>query len=1056
MSNLPQMTLIKAGAGAGKTYKIQQTLTQWIEQGKVQANRILAVTFTHAAANEMRSRIRQQLITKGLRQQAEALQNAHISTIHQFGLSLIQQFAYELGSSPHPRQLTEAEGDQIIRQTLNQVKGIEVVLEDLEHYGFKKRLGRDDRFIESAEALKNKLLHIIKDLRSLGKFSKGEDEETLVDLVGVLAGEIQNIYGLTTDADTLEKALWHAIEQVQQQYPDKATLMEAWGSNPASRSFVEAIYQATPEKLKNDWKLWVKLQTIKAPKIEKHADLRLAESIWESADKLCRHPGPREEATQKMTILLLLAMETLEIYQQAKQKAGLIDFNDMVQQAWQILQTPEFLQEAAQNYDCLIIDEFQDTNPLQFALLKRFSDAGIPTLIVGDIKQSIMGFQGSDERLFKQLLQEGEADNTIMVEELKNNWRSTPEMMAFINQLGTALYDKAYQPLTVTPEASYTSVLCPVKVLDFKSDTWQAGARGKKHDYSRAGQYALAHYIKEMLESGVEVTDRHTKQKRPIRPSDIAVLAHRHKALGVFSAQLKKLGVASKVQQAGLIESEAVQWVLNALTYAANPSDKLAMLKLLTSSFGQVPLQAALENHLKDRRFQHPIEEILRQTAAELQQMDAKSALIKVMALLEVEQKLKTHPDFQQQRANLLKLIQLGESFNETQPESLQAMGIFGKNLHTFLVWIQQNLESNPEGFDQQPAVELQAEDAVVLSTWHASKGLEWPVVMVLEVEKDLPPKLPSQTMAYQATELDQMLEKSYLQLFPEFKDPKTKEKFLKKLRLREKENLRNLAYVVFTRAREQVIIPWFKTQKAFNLQAFLTNELERPSFEIQRQNMVAIDEEEAIERTQTTTVVKAVEVPTTERIPAVVSPSQIHGSTQKSETQKRRCAELESGLDLTPWDQQLSANEIGTRIHRLLEVQFTKPQLLESAIQQIAAEESPEFKTELVEFCQKTQSCLQNWLPNAQWQCEVPILTQVEQASEQTQILNGTIDLLAETEAGYWIIDYKTDKTPDFNQHAAQLQAYAQALGKMNKPVLGVVIYWVRSTELEVLSLTF
>ena len=83
-------TLVKAGAGAGKTYTVQSTLADWVKQGQVKADRILAVTFTTDAANEMRERIRLSLLKEGLMKEAQLLQKSTISTIHAFGLEIYE------------------------------------------------------------------------------------------------------------------------------------------------------------------------------------------------------------------------------------------------------------------------------------------------------------------------------------------------------------------------------------------------------------------------------------------------------------------------------------------------------------------------------------------------------------------------------------------------------------------------------------------------------------------------------------------------------------------------------------------------------------------------------------------------------------------------------------------------------------------------------------------------------------------------------------------------------------------------------------------------------
>ena len=128
ITSFEPLSLIKAGAGAGKTYHIQKTLTEWVKNNKISTDRILAVTFTKTAANELKERIRIALLQGGLYKESQDLQQATISTIHGFGLEIVEQFSYENGSSPSPRQLTEAEENILIRLSLTQVEKIIIIL----------------------------------------------------------------------------------------------------------------------------------------------------------------------------------------------------------------------------------------------------------------------------------------------------------------------------------------------------------------------------------------------------------------------------------------------------------------------------------------------------------------------------------------------------------------------------------------------------------------------------------------------------------------------------------------------------------------------------------------------------------------------------------------------------------------------------------------------------------------------------------------------------------------------------------------------------------------
>ncbi|WP_029407285.1 exodeoxyribonuclease V subunit beta [Thiomicrorhabdus sp. Milos-T2] len=1053
---LPNLTMVKAGAGAGKTFRIQQDLTQWIKDGLIRPDRILAVTFTHAAANEMKERIRQNLIKESMRDEANKVQNATISTIHGFGVEIIESFAYEQGISPKPRQLTEAEQNQLIRKALTQVEAINPLLNNLKQYGYTGNFNGND-YTDGASQLKNRILNVIRNLRSLGKGGEAVSAQSSIDLLEASQLALKDIYGLNlSKAETLNTALWCAINSIHAQYPDLDVLEEQWASNSATRSFLSALREATEENIKTDWKLWTKLQTIAtAPKIfgkkQEHEHAHLALAVWQAADKLSVHPGPLDDALKHVSALLISAIESLSLYQTSKQKAGLIDFNDMLHLAEQVLSSSEFLAEAKSNYDCLIIDEFQDTNPLQFSLLRQFQKAGLPTLIVGDLKQSIMGFQGSDSRLFSSLLSEGLTDENVCVDELNNNWRSTPELMRFINAIGNQLYQSQYQSLSVVDEAKYQSELAPVQQLLFNKDNWGAQKSKNKASIQEEGQFALANHINELLQQGIQITDKNTRQKRALKPSDIAVLSPKHSRLSSFSKQLKKLGIQTKLTQPGFLESESVQWVLCGLQFVSNPKNQFALLNLITSEYALVPLQEALKEFIENKHFKHPVVQALKSVSAELRLTDFKTAVITVIELLNIWDKVQTRTDAAQQRANLIKLISLAETFEQAQPESLQAMGIYGKNLETFNVWLKESIKDNQSDMNNQPHIQLNADEAVVLSTWHASKGLEWPIVMVLDAHDDKKPKVPSIDMAYSADDVDGMLESSFVRILMDFDDKTTQQKMLDELMAETTDTLKNLTYVALTRAREQVILPWFDNGKDNSMLSLIAPLFETDKFEYQSKNMVMIVEPEIIEtEEEKRRVIKLAQNKQPKAISATISPSLHENSSVTDTILKTTVESYGSGIDLKDWDKLIAANEVGDFMHRFFEIYFMNPALLEKGFETLSnALNINKIKLQIEPMLQSYQAWLNAILKPINIKCEVPILA----VNELGQTVSGSIDMLIETETGFWIIDHKTDKKTDFTKHSEQLKAYAQALA-LDKPIIGIAINWVRTGQFEILDI--
>lgn len=1046
------LTLIKAGAGAGKTYTIQSTLADWIKHGIVSADRVLAVTFTNDASNEMRTRIRLALLKEGMMPEARLLQKSNISTIHAFGLEILKSFAYEAGKSPAPRQLTEKEQDYLLREAMDKVQSIQPVLDDLEHYGYRGSYKGED-FQEADEQLTNTILALINKLRSLGKgFNKvpGEADALLRQANDI----ITTTYGhVLKDGAPYADALWKAIETVKAEYPDDQILRHRaeWGNNDATRAFVDNIYSATREKLDRDWKLWASLQftdTLKKIR-DKHPRADLAEPIWNAAEKLSVQPGPLNDALKHIECLIKGVLETLEAYQYTKEQAGLVDYGDMVHLANDMLDAhPEWLDEIAGDYDCLIIDEFQDTNPLQYALLRRFQASSKYTLIVGDLKQSIMGFQGSDSRLFAELLSEGEQTAGV-VKELENNWRSTPELMTFINDVGIALFGSKYQELA--PKVGYQSDLPAVQSLRFSKDHWNlnASTKSSKPGFTAEGNVALANHVANLIASDSQITDRHTGQKRAIRGSDIAVLARGHSRLGKFADALRNAGIEVQIQQPGFLACEAVQWVLNALQAINNRRDNYAWLDLLTSPLinGQSTerLSELLASYEPKTALKHSFKDRLEPLGKKLRKQPVKNQLLTLLEEARLFEALSKHPQGLQYRANLIKLIGLAEEFETLQPETLNAMGIAGKNASTFPVWLSQNKDI----IDEQPSGDPQALNAVVLKTWHSSKGLEWPVVMVLDAEKASEPRFPSISMAYPACDIDTMLRQSFIQILPHFEDKSTNENFKGLLATEQTETNKNLYYVSLTRAREQLILPCWDGYSDGSMLSYIeplmtakTVAPDRPFFE---ERMVIPSDAEhqncsARSGQKNMLLIKPSEQP--EKLRHTISPSFNKDRAKVQETKTTNY-----GPALSPGIfESVPANERGVWVHRLYQVYLLRPELLNRAmLAQPCCVTNDENKQNIRNHLDKFKdyaSAISGG--TARWECEL----QVTGLNTIFQVVSGEIDLLIAGESGWWIIDHKTGAKGHVEDHVNQLLNYSRIFPQAK--VQGLGINWVMAGNLE------
>ena len=165
MNIIPSLTIIPAGAGSGKTYRIKEQLAEWVEKGQVAPDRIAAVTFTEAAASELRGRIRSTLMERGRLEDALKLDRAFISTIHAFGKQLLVEYAFEAGHCPEPRLLAEDEEQLLLRKAISRIDRIEPISRELYRFGYRYNYTSGSTDVEQ---FRQWILSVIHMLRVIG------------------------------------------------------------------------------------------------------------------------------------------------------------------------------------------------------------------------------------------------------------------------------------------------------------------------------------------------------------------------------------------------------------------------------------------------------------------------------------------------------------------------------------------------------------------------------------------------------------------------------------------------------------------------------------------------------------------------------------------------------------------------------------------------------------------------------------------------------------------------------------------------------------------------
>lgn len=1045
------LTIVPAGAGSGKTYRIKTDLTNWVRQKKVAPDRILAVTFTEAAAAELRGRIRSSLLAEGMIEEALAVEQAYVSTIHGLGLRILSEHAFATEGSPRPRALAEAERDLLIRQALAHAPALNDVKADLPRFGYRPGFGSDTTMEDS---FRTGVMSTLDLLRGLGDV--GEDPK----LIEPAIERIRHLYGpVTSDPKRLEDDLCSAAAHLLEAFPDD---LSAIATSKSAKEDFQKNHQALkralrPDVLSRDWGLWNSLSQLRlskrgAPTPQGYDDL--AVRVVDAASQLSRHPGPLEDTCAHLKALVHGAQEIMTKHAELKRELGVIDYSDMICDAERLLRTqPHILEALLAEIDCVIIDEFQDTNPVQFALLWRIAQSAKRVLIVGDTKQSIMGFQGADPRLSEALQQQ----HPEATDPLTGNWRSDPRLMDLINAISKKLFKDSYVPLDAQrPSTGQTF-----------AEVWRI-PEGRRSRKSRPEDHVAAHIADLLAQRGL-VAERGSDPKSPafraVEPRDLAVLCPIHAMAGRYADALRKEGIPVRINEPGWLDSPVVMATCNALGFAADPSDHHAALVYLTLGPAAMSIEQAL-GHLADKELEDHIElSALKTLSKSSDTLPLETLFSRVLEAGDILEWVAGQSDADQAHADLMRLQAEAAAFTAAHRDFKSAAGFHGSTVQVFLGWLEARRAERD--FDRHPDPGQSNSQGVEVVTWHACKGREWPITIVAGLDDGIgerPGTLRAEFSDF--TELSTVLDRARLIWTPSLPVKEKQDRFVDDRQADAEGDARRLLYVALTRARDRLILEWpdFTLKKVGQSEAFGNYaemlalecglEIEPNGIKVgghQFSLPTRICDTEAPEQSGRC---EAITPPAhlrfgkkrpgfeTTHTPWRVRPSSIAVEHPTVIDTKRTHLEGPPIELLIPG----SATERGNILHKAMQVLMMRPDLSHRLRDALSIDQNA------LEALSERASELRNWLTAegfTQIQCEVPVQTCAPSGAQ----CNGVIDLLAEGSGKRLILDHKSGSGL-FSEYLAQLDAYRV----MTRGVAGdletvLAIHWIDEGVVEISS---
>jgi ATP-dependent helicase/nuclease subunit A len=712
--------LISAGAGSGKTYRLTQEMVTLL-RGGTRASGIIATTFTSKAAAELQERVRTKLLEEGLTEQANDLSNALIGTVHGLGVKLLRRFAFEAGVSPQVDIIAESDSPIFFNRSLAQI----LTYERVEHM--------------------NELCDKLGLTKKSGSYDWRKDIRQLVDVSRANAFDkdiLERSKGLSFDS--FKKFLGEPITLSSVDYNSKLldllvqTIDALEGNGDATKVTADGIGEL--KNLRNDlrqrnslqWHQWVKLTKIKVGAKSKD----YMEDLSDFAQKHTQFVDFQDNIKQYISNMFDIAVEAIGEYDHFKKQRGLIDYTDMEVLVRGLLANPSVSEVLHDELDLLMVDEFQDTSPIQLDIFLKLSKIAKHSIWVGDPKQSIYGFRGAEPRLMQAIIAHvGIKDEDI----LKDSWRSRPAIVAVTN----ALFTKAFDDLPVEQvalNAKRTDGAQQGDALVHWHFNFDDNGEGKKRQPGGGWvENCLAESIKVFLERDNFILPKDEKAYRPARAGDVAILCRTNDQGKALANALHRVGLKAAIARTGLLETAEATLILAVLRYILNKHDSLAVAEILLLA-QRLELSEIIEDrllfldNLKEGEFlwkwrveEGFIEQInkLRRDTIEL---SSNEILNLVLEELDLRRIIAAWGNTAQRLDNVDVIRKFSLEYENTCNRLHTAASLGG-----FMLWLG-NLSERTE--DKQSSGE--GKDAVNILTYHRSKGLEYPVVILSNLENNL------------------------------------------------------------------------------------------------------------------------------------------------------------------------------------------------------------------------------------------------------------------------------------------------------------------------------
>lgn len=1053
MGSLNNITYRGAGAGAGKTYNITQEVAKAIKERACRPAGLIATTFTRKAATELREKLRAGLYEAGLPAEAEQLGQALIGTVHSVAEKLLSRFALEAGISPRIQVLDDDLADDLLAHALDSVCDLKTIEQlqaialrlaqrdsQTKEFNWRRQVGQ---LLE--EACANGFS--AADLKRFGQES---------------AREFTAFFGKpnqTADLNSVPALIENTKRAVVQ-----------WGDDTKTTASYLGFLDEMLLSLNNRtvaWGDWIKLRTSEPAKRNRTDQVDLAlDALKRSVPDWEQHPQFHADVTEYTTQLFGLAADALNVFQGLKEQRGALDFTDLERKAKDLIcENKEVAAQLAESLELLVVDEFQDTSPMQLALFVALAKCAKKVIWVGDIKQAIYGFRASDPSLVDAVVDRLDKSRQIAAP-LNTSYRSVPDLVRLVNEWFTQPFKNSLklEPDQVRLLEHRPALSGKQPALGIFNMTSDDGNRW----FNSHTEQAVADGVYQLLnrQPSLRVFCPRNKCERDLEPSDIAILCRKNKQAKGIAEALAGRGIAASLAGSGLMATPEVCFALACLRRLYDRTDTLATAEIIALGGNQEPEQW-LANRLEylgtlpagspDQwgeapGFSDPRILALEKIRPSIATLSVSEALDLAMDCADAFALVSSWPGPEayvlERRANLEILRGLAARYEGSASTNGSAATAGG-----FMAFCRQLAE---DGLDSKAS--SVGGNTVEVMTYHKAKGLEWPVVVCCDLDEEFEPCLFSPRVEQSvgvSFDMEKPLHGRCLRFWASPFGRKSKDiPTLAKIQdsrsgrlLAEKQDAESLRllYVGFTRARDLLVLairpgkehPWLNQAAGVDLSAAKALQISAKAGGASTQ--------------QTATAVQkprhwfAARQEITKKLPARLTPSK---SIASNPLEVLEVIALDWGR--LPLRGKPEESSVGDALHTILAAEFQFPDhpqakfCVEGALKRHGLESALS-----VDAVNTMARSFRRWI-DAKFK---PKRTMVEVPfhyhNEQGQLVAGFIDLLLDTSGGWVIVDHKTFPGPSSEwkakaqSYSGQIQHYVEALRANNQKVASAWIYF-------------